>query len=121
MPKSKITWIEWDLPFSIGFCPNKVAWDAHMKSAKCDLPYPDDGGAMTHSFREDGYAIITMSESIDLYSITGIGVIVHECIHAWQEAKLSIKEKEPSDELEAYMVQAIVEKVLRAASKRRRK
>jgi hypothetical protein len=85
--------------------------------------------ATTHFFSHESgkqIAIVTIDASRkDVTPTQKVALIVHEAVHIWQAIKLSIGEKEPSNEFEAYSIQAIVQELLlaydRANSKKKKK
>lgn len=46
-----------------------------------------------------------------------VGLLIHESVHIWQRFKRRISEVNPSDEFEAYSIQAIAQGLIEAYSK----
>ncbi len=128
-PKDRVTWLDrgW-LPVCIGFCPSKRAWNREL--VRLGVPvvgndYPTADG-MCNSFRdqENKFCIlITISERMDKKAdkFGVVGLIAHECMHAWRRVRDDIGESEPSFEFEAYAMQYLVQTCCHIYSETRRK
>jgi hypothetical protein len=120
--RSGVVWLNkgW-FPVFIGFCPNIKAWRQLLK--ECELPQDDDmylknDAACTRIKGKDGeqIALVTISEKFDKRHRTEphliVSMLVHECVHVWQTVLNDIQEQgRPSEELEAYAMQAIFQQV----------
>ena len=82
-----------------------------------DSPYPTSDGAAT-SFTKDGRTVVLVTVCDGAENrrtlLELIGIVVHEAAHVWQEVRLSIGERSPSIEFEAYSMQAITQELLAA-------
>jgi len=132
----KVVWIEkgWQ-PHHIGFCPSRKAWEAMCKRFHVTDPYPPDenknADAFCSVFEHSKYtsrcSVITVNKRIDKDFQTdkhfgnALGVILHECVHAYQDMLTGMGEKKPGSEFEAYSVQYIFLQVMRAYTKTRGK
>ena len=70
-----------------------------------------NAGACVHTYDRNGKVTQVMclaQEDIDTIDIPVLfAMVVHECVHIWQETKAGIKERDPSPEFEAYSMQAL--------------
>lgn len=110
-------------PFSYGYCASKKDWKRLMRHLNAKEPYPSDKDSdarMTTLQSKHGITmIVSFSEHAhDFDPITITGLIVHECIHIWQELQQFIGETDPGWEMEAYTVQAIYCEMLNAMLRR---
>lgn len=118
--RKEISWIDVDiLPCKVGFCPSKEAWDTHVKL--CGYPadqYPSSHGTC-NTFPDSKYMrqniIITIApiKNKEYSFMQLIGLITHECMHAFRRMMEDIGEDRPSKEFEAYIMQYLVVCVLR--------
>jgi len=120
--KDRVVWCDngW-FPYHYAFCPNQKAWDREME--KLDVqprpPYPTVDGRCTYleyNHKTDGRkacAIVTMSDA-PRSARSKIALLAHEATHIWQKLCEDIGETEPSDEFEAYSVQAILGSLMQA-------
>lgn len=127
--RDRVTWLNrgW-LPVSIGFCPSKKAWDYELKRmdvSAAGSPYPTaDGGCNSFKDGDNKLAVlITIGDHIDKKSdkFGIVGLIAHECMHAWRRIRDDIGEKKPSFEFEAYALQYLVQTCCYIYSETRRK
>lgn len=112
---SRVTWLDrgW-LPGYVGFCPSKKAWDWELKRLGLDpAPYStSDASCHTMRNKENKLCVlITVGDHIDKKTDNFgiIGLITHECMHAWRRLREDIGESEPSMEFEAYAMQYLVQ------------
>lgn len=111
-----VLWINrgWQ-PAFIGFCPSKRAWKREMKRLGNEAePYPKESGRCT-TFKHEGALVIliTVKDGTEANRCEQeiFGLLVHECTHAWQFVRRNMGETDPSDEFEAYAMQAIFQGV----------
>lgn len=114
------------LPVEVGYAPNARAWKKTLKAKKLDTePYPTTAGRCIHWVGTGigpDVVLITVGRHAKGRSMTQvIGIIAHECMHAWRHIRESIGEKEPSSEFEAYVLQAMVQCIVRAHMERRKR
>lgn len=121
---SRPRWLERDLitgPY-IALCTSEQAFHAVLRH--CKVPRTDwakwvsDGAdATTHHLTnpEGGLVCVVCINSTEKQ--TGIQIaamLVHEAVHVWQAHCERIGEHKPSDEFEAYSVQAISQRLMLA-------
>ncbi|TBN49170.1 hypothetical protein [Pseudomonas sp. BGI-2] len=117
--KHKVVWLDrgWQ-PVFIGFCPSEKAWHREMKRMSVSEPYPSSSGCTTRFKTGDDRdcIIVCVHERLKAGSCRHgiIGLIVHECTHAWRFILDTIGEDVPSSEFEAYSMQAITQQVTTA-------
>jgi len=105
------------VPINFGFCTNEAAFDKEMKrlGIKGNSFVSNGYGATTHSLHnpktgEDVILICMRKDEIKSHNfVEVVGLIVHECVHAWQYVQASMNESHPSSEFEAYTMQALVQ------------
>lgn len=102
------------LPTNFAFCMSEKSFKKEMKRLDFDDVQMIIGGDATcHTTTTDNgnYAFVCIElekvKSVAFEKI--IGLVVHECVHAWQFIRKSIGEEEPSPEFEAYVVQSLVQ------------
>lgn len=116
-------------PWYFGVCLTEKAFLKEMK--KMDIPKRDipewvsrGKDATVHTFEKKdktggthlcAIVCFTNLENRTLEEI--IGLIVHESVHIWQEAKWVLGEKDPSGEFMAYGIQNITQSMLEAYNK----
>ena len=66
-----------------------------------------DNGKMTS-------AIVCVRKSAESVPSEMVGLLIHESVHIWQEIRKNIGEDNPSSEFEAYVIQAIAQKLIEA-------
>lgn len=98
-------------PVYIGFCPSEAAWKRTMKRMGLpNEPYPTNDGRVS-VFENDGKmtCIMTLGDGGEAkHSRVQIAALMaHEAVHVKQQICEHIGEKTPSEEFEAYTVQAI--------------
>lgn len=102
------------LPTNFAFCMSEKSFKKEMKTLGFDNVQMILGGDATcHTAKTSNgnYAFVCIQlETIKTATLEQIiGLIAHECMHAWQFIKKSIGEKKPSSEFEAYIVQSLVQ------------
>lgn len=133
--KSRIRWRT--PPFRVmyyGFCPSPAAWEREKKRAfrrgGVQLhDYPGTRG-MTISWRSIEtsclYVLVTIDEALDGKDEAMVAM-AHECLHVAKYVSREMADGSPSEETEAYLLSAIMEKLLadyrrtRSRDKRRKK
>ena len=118
--KYKVVWLDkgW-LPVYIGFCPTEKAWHREMRRMNVmGSPYPASDGCSTRFKTGTGKdcVIVCVNERFGVDSCRHglVGLIVHECTHAWRYILNAIGEDVPSSEFEAYSMQSITQQVITA-------
>ena len=115
---NKLSYCEMGIvPIHFGFCTNEAAFDKEMKrlDIKGNLFVSDGYAATTHSLHnhKTGENVILVCISKDEIKnhnfVEVVGLIVHECTHAWQYVQAAMNEQSPSSEFEAYTMQALVQ------------
>lgn len=108
----RVIWLDrgWQ-PVYIGFCPSEAAWKHAMKRMGLPHePYPESAGKVT-IFVLDGKrtCIMTLRDRVEETNnrVEIAGLLAHEATHVKQQICDHIGEATPSDEFEAYSVQAI--------------
>lgn len=125
MSKNKVDWIPTGFdPMSVGFCPNKRAWNKEMKRlGVTDCPYPTNDGMVHYFARTKGHGhccIVTIGKRCtDPLMI--LGLITHEVVHVWQFILEVMNEHEPSREFEAYSIQGLTMAIIDAYERTRGK
>lgn len=106
------------LPTWFGFCPDEASWHEIMDQFKIKDEYPNCDGKCNVIFRNEDDKIervfVTIGDYAGRDAVQVIGILVHEATHVWQYIKRDIGEKEPSAEFECYMMQHIVQELLKA-------
>lgn len=109
-------------PVYYGFCPSEQAWKREMRRLGAELePYPKtDARCLTFEHEGKTAILVTLNERLDGRDPMAIvALIVHEAVHVWQAICNHIGETHPSNEAEAYAVQAITTGLMVAYSKTR--
>lgn len=120
--KDKVIWCDrgW-MPFYYGFCPSETAWRKEMKKMGCEgEPYPTGDGRTT-TFERDSElcVIVTVNVREGVSEDAVLGMLVHETVHVKQYLMRHIGESKPSEEFEAYTMQAIFMCLMDAYAKTR--
>lgn len=68
--------------------------------------------ATVHYFDNNNRTICVLCISPCSNKLQRIGLLVHECVHIWQQIASKIREDFPSQEFEAYCIQAIFQECL---------
>ena len=88
----------------------------HLRIKKADRPefIHNRAHATTHFFetKDGGLCAIVCMRDTDRTGIQKAALIVHEAVHIWQAAKRDLGERGPSDEFEAYAIQAISQELM---------
>ena len=112
----------WQCRYHYGLCLSEKDFHREMKKmAIPDNQWPrwinDDADATTHFLMHpDGAkaAIVCLGENPKLTGVQTAALLVHEAVHIWQEHRVSVGERDPSDESEAYAVQSISQRLMEA-------
>lgn len=91
----------------------------HLKVPKRDrVPFllNKHADATTHFFESRGKlcAVVCLPENTERERVEILGLLVHEAVHVWQQVRRALGETNPSDEFEAYSVQAIAQQLMQA-------
>ncbi len=102
------------LPTNFAFCTSEKLFKKEMKALGFDdvqMIVGGDATCHTATTSNGCYAFVCIQlEKIKTATLEQIiGLVTHECVHAWQFIKKSIGEKKPSSEFEAYVVQSLVQ------------
>lgn len=124
---SKVQWADRCLvrnPYYFGVCLTEKAFLKEMKKMgvpKRDIPdwvsKGKDGTVHTFERKNKLCAIVCFTNLEDRTPEEIIGLIVHESVHIWQDAKWALGEKDPSSEFMAYGIQNITQSMLEAYNK----
>lgn len=121
---SHVLWLQrgWQ-PVFIGFVPSQRAWDRQMKkfglAGKEEYPNLTVAGhCRWFENSMDGDSVVLISFNREQFetasTVQRIGLVVHECVHAWQFICRDNGIKEPDQETEAYAIMALVQNTLGA-------
>lgn len=128
MSKNEIVWCDqgwWRGLFYYGFCPNKKVWDKQLKKFDVSEDYPTSAGGCSFLVNKEGKrcCVVTIRDELETsYSALEIScLLVHEAVHVWQELCDVIGETTPSNEFEAYSIQAISQELIHGFEQTRRK
>ena len=100
-------------------CFNKKAFKSLCKEMKCKNygTFINEGAdATVHFFQKDGITRAVVCIAANDNTIEFLGLLCHECVHIWQELKRFMREDQPGDEVEAYMIQEIYKNLLKEAA-----
>jgi hypothetical protein len=102
------------LPTNFAFCMSEKSFKKEMSRLGFDnVKMILGGNATCHTATTNNgdYVFVCIElETIKKHNLEEIiGLVTHECTHAWQFIKKSIGEKKPSSEFEAYVVQSLVQ------------
>lgn len=126
MAKSKVKWIRRAIivsPYCIGLCKEEAAFWQELKRLKIPREtwpewIPEGKDARVHLFTQikshNLCAIVCIKKSKKTTQNQIVGLLIHEAVHIWQEIKKEINEHEPSQEFEAYSIQAIAQSLIEA-------
>lgn len=112
----------WKCRYQFCLCASEEEFNRTMKHmgipAKQWPTWVSSGAdATTHFFDhpEGGKAaVVCMNKNDHLNGVQKAALLVHEAVHIWQEHRLDIGEREPSQESEAYAVQSISQRLMEA-------
>lgn len=116
-------WLDRGLMFSpiyYGLCLDDKSFQKELKRLKINEPVRfiknDHSDATVHFFETDNKvsAIVCLGKTKGKTSMQINALLLHEAVHIWQEIRLSIGEKSPSSEFEAYSIQAIAQNLMYA-------
>lgn len=102
-------------------CTSEAEFKREIKKRGVSMPMPFLGSkqahATTHSFENSigqTICIVCLGSTKGRTRIEIYGLLIHEAVHIWQDAKLLMGEHSPSSEFEAYTVQFIAQQLMRA-------
>jgi len=115
-------------PYYVAVCLSERDFRKSMKKMGItDIPQWINEGAdaTVHTFENQKVgthqsrlcAIVCLTNFEDRTPEEVIGLIVHEAVHIWQEAKISLGEKYPSSEFMAYSIQNITMNLIEGYNK----
>lgn len=120
-PIDVVHWIDHvPAPVRVGVCLSEVAWAKALKriGTDDDAPFMDGAPARCTQFAHPGApTVIFLSFDIadarrrEIEPRHLVGVIVHECMHAWRWTLDAMGEARPGLEIEAYAMQDMVQDV----------
>lgn len=121
-------WIELGfLPAEVGYVPHENAWHASLARLKVEpMAYPDTDGRCVHWENvgpdRKSVILICVGARAKNYSLAQVvGIIAHECQHAWRFIREAMGETEPSSEFEAYALQCLVQHAVYAHMTKRKR
>lgn len=112
----------WQCRYHYGLCLSEKDFHRQLKSMGLERGrWPrflnEGANATTHFFdHPDGHkaAIVCVGDSFHLKGVQTAAILVHEAVHIWQEHRVAVGERSPSDESEAYAVQSISQRLMEA-------
>src|ERR1035437_6769691 len=114
--KHRLGWCNDDwLPYSYAFCPSERVWEL-AREYGIEGPYPTDNAACTHFLNKrhrQFTTVVTVGEHIKSRREI-VGYLVHEASHIFGRMREAMGEQNPSSEFAAYMMQSIVDRLIRA-------
>lgn len=119
--KKQLLWLQAAcFPVNIGVCGSKEAWDDLMgRMSVKDEPYNTDAAGRCTRFEKSGETVTIVLtfdtrrfKKASLMQI--LGLVTHECVHAWQYTLEAMAEDSPGREVEAYAIQALVQDTMNA-------
>lgn len=122
MRPKNVKWCDRSLITAPYFCLCKTEPQFHAELKRMHIPADQwpaflnpDAHATTHCFKkpDDSLAcIVTLGAHADREPIVVAGLLVHEAVHIWQEARDTMREKNPGREVEAYAIQWIAQQLM---------
>lgn len=117
-------------PYYYCLCLDEQSFHKELKRAGVSKDrWPDflaskTANATAHFFEHSNgklFAIVTfkLTKGVTIEQIYSL--LVHEAVHLWQEIKISIGERSPSSEFEAYSIQAISQELMESYRKQTKK
>ena len=111
-------------PIHYGLCKTEKDFKKELKRLgirKKDRPdflKSSHANATVHFFEKDNSvcAIVCLGDTKGHTPNEIVGLLIHESVHIWQEIKANIGEQYPSNEFEAYSIQAIAQKLIETYS-----
>lgn len=127
--KNKIEWFQQGriFPALVGFCPNEKAFKEFVKTLDLfdggpEYPRKSAGYCMLLECSKGLFVIIFINGDIGGNTpIETIGIIAHECTHAFRFLCDTYGEDDPSHEFQAYSIQAFVQQCIEAYERTRQK
>lgn len=119
-------WIDRHLvisPYHIGLCTTEKQFQYELRNLKVqEKNWPDwmseNADATVHEFQNEKNGaiccIVCIEKNADYNPLEVIGLLSHEAVHIWQKIKRNFGEEEPSDEFEAYSIQSIAQRLIKA-------
>lgn len=102
-------------PVHLTLCTTQDHFKKALKHLKVDEYDGVDKGsdATTHIFtyKDKCTAVVCVFKQIK-DPVSRYGLLVHEAMHIWREVRTRIDEKNPSEEFEAYAMQAIFQELM---------
>lgn len=99
----------------------------HRALKHCKIPRKERGtwiatpqaNATAHTFHKDSdlLCVVSLQLKPGIEKASIYGLLVHEAVHVWQQFRRHIGEDAPSDEFEAYSIQAISQRLIDAYDK----
>jgi hypothetical protein len=121
----KAKWLAPDLvgnPLKVAVCMTEKQYMKVMKQMNItDIPkwVADGKDATVHHFEgkpeRDYVTVFCMRVRDETTVVEFAGLVVHECVHIWQEICERLGESHPSREFEAYSIQWLTQQVMWAA------
>ena len=108
----------------LALCLTEREFHTALRHLKLPKPYPvfvSRGAEATTHFLESGRhtaALVCVRVPDGITRAELCGLLVHEAVHVWQGFKRDIGETSPGDEVEAYVIQYIVQELITQHDKR---
>jgi hypothetical protein len=105
-------------PTYIGFCPSEKAWHKMIKKFGIPVkPYPTSSGTTTtfHDVKGVGDCVVVTIAEVDEDRHSPLQIqalMVHECVHVFQQCHEIMGGEPPSEEYEAYGIQNIFQDMM---------
>lgn len=106
-------------PFYIGLCTSKKEFRSVCKHLKITEPpefLSHHSDATVHFFEQKSNlaAVVCIQRIKDRTRPQIDAMLVHEAVHIWQQTVKELKERDPSNEFEAYSIQTISQRLIEA-------